>query len=419
MREQDTGPRAPTGVIPALSLLAVLGPMTTDLYLPAFPRMAADLGASAAQIQWSLSATLLGVAAGQLVFGPLSDAVGRRWPLMSATGIHVVASTAIALVGSAEWLVVWRLLQGLGAAGVSVLATAIARDAFEGRRLVQVLARLALLSGLAPVIAPLLGSLLLSAAGWRGVFVALAGYGLIAVVLCFATLPETMTSAGSRLKARQSVRRRYVAVLGDRGLVGGAIVGAMMVGGVFAYLSASSFAFQTTYGLSADGYALVFAVNASAFALGSQVAARALTRSSPRPVLRWALSAALVAGAGMGLMSLWEVGVVGFTVAAFVFLLAAGACLTTVQVVALQQHARQAGTAASVLGFINFGFASIVSPLSSTGPDRVLALGVLLTGLSCVALVSLRLLVTPALKRRERTPCSVPAVTCEDSRSSE
>ncbi|MFJ9707204.1 multidrug effflux MFS transporter [Streptomyces sp. NPDC101234] len=402
-----------------LSLLAVLGPLTTDLYLPAFPRMAADLGASAAQIQWSLSATLLGVAAGQLLFGPLSDAVGRRWPLMSATGIHVAASAAIALVGSAEWLLVWRFLQGLGAAGVSVVATAVARDAFEGRRLVRVLARLALLSGLAPVVAPLLGSLLLWAAGWRGVFAALAGYGLVAVVLCFAVLPETLTGGGSGPRDRSSVKHRYRAVLTDRGLTGASVIGATMVGGVFAYLSTSSFAFQTTYGLGADAYALLFAVNASAFAVGSQVAARALTRFSPQRVLRWALSAALTAAAATGLTSLLALGVVGFTVALFLFLLAAGACMPTVQVVALQRHGRQAGTAASVLGFVNFGFASLVSPLSGTGPDRVLALGVVLGGLSCVALVSLRVLVTPAVRSHEPTSSSVPAPDCEEARGCE
>ncbi|MFF0700026.1 multidrug effflux MFS transporter [Streptomyces tendae] len=418
-REPRAAPGALRNVVTALSLLAVLGPMTTDLYLPAFPDMAADLRASAAQIQWSLSATLIGVAAGQLVFGPLGDAFGRRGPLLAATGVHVVASSAIALIDGAEWLLVWRLLQGLGAAGVSVLATAIARDCFEEERLVRVLARLALLSGLAPVVAPLLGSLLLKAGGWRGVFVALAGYGLVAVALCVVAVPETLAGAGKQPEVRHSAKDRYAAVLRDRGLLGAAVIGAMMAGGVFAYLSASSFVFQTTYGLGADGYAAVFAVNASAFALGSQVAARALSRFASQQLLLWTLLTALTAATATALVALTRLGVTCFTLAVFVFLFAAGSCMPTIQVVALQQHASQAGTAASVFGFLNFGFASVVSPLSGAGEDRVLTLGLLLAALTCAALVSLRTLVTPELTRREQRAGSRPVPSSEDMRGPE
>lgn len=403
-----------TGVVVALSLLAVLGPMTTDLYLPAFPRMTADLQAGAAEIQWSLSATLIGVAAGQLVFGPISDAVGRRRPLLYATAIHVAAGTAIALVHSVEALLVWRLIQGLGASGVSVLAIAIARDVFDGRGLVRILAQLALLSGLAPVVAPVLGSLLLRAVGWRGLFLALAGYGLLAVAWCAAAVTESMTGTGAKPGHRGAARDRYRTVLADRALVGAAGIGAMMAAGVFAYVSASSFVYQDTYGLSANGFALVFALNASAFALGSPVAAWVLTRIAPRALLRWTLGTALLAAAAVASTSVLPTGVVGLTIAVFGFLLAAGMCMPTIQVVALEQHGTRAGTAASILGFINFGTASIVSPLSGAGDDRVLVLGTLLAALSCAAMLSLGLLVGPQLKRRARAPVGGPAPSPED-----
>ncbi|WP_432970229.1 multidrug effflux MFS transporter [Dactylosporangium sp. CA-233914] len=394
----------------ALSLLAVLGPMTTDLYLPAFPRIAADLHASPAEIQWSLSVTLVGVAVGQLLFGPISDSVGRRRPLLCAAMIHVAASAAIAVTSSVAGLLVWRLLQGLGAAGVSVLTLAIARDLFEGRRLVRVLAHLGLLSGLAPVAAPVLGSLLLNALDWRGVFLVLAGYGLLAMAGYAAALPETATGAGARPAA---VKDRYRAVVTDRALLGAAVIGATMAAGVFAYVSASSFVYQGTFGFSANVYALVFAVNAAAFALGSPAAAWALKRLSPQVLLRWALGAAFVAAVVLTTSAVLHAGAVGLTFAFFGFLLAAGICMPTIQIVALEQHAMQSGTAASIFGFINFGFASIISPLSGVGGDRILTLGVLLAALGCAATLSLELLVRPELKGRAHAAAGGPSPSLE------
>ncbi|XVU27887.1 multidrug effflux MFS transporter [Actinoplanes sp. CA-054009] len=396
-------PRRGPGTVLALSLLAVLGPMTTDLYLPAFPRMTAELHAGATAIQWSLSATLIGVAAGQLIFGPLSDTVGRRRPLLWATAIHVVASIAVAVSDSVAGLLVWRLIQGLGAAGVSVLALAIARDHFEGRRLVRVLAQLALLSGLAPVAAPVLGSVLLHSVGWRGLFLVLAGYGLLAALWCAMVLPESAATA-----SRPAAKDRYRTVLTDRALLGAAVIGAMMAAGVFAYVSASSFVYQVSYGFSANAYALVFALNASAFALGSPAAAWVLRRLSPQVLLRWALSVALLAAVAVAATSMAGDNVMGLTIAVFGFLFAAGACMPAIQVVALAQHATQAGTAASIFGFINFGFASIVSPLSGAGGNRVLALGLLLAAVVGAALLSLGLLVGPELRRRARVPAGGP-----------
>jgi DHA1 family bicyclomycin/chloramphenicol resistance-like MFS transporter len=162
-----------------LGALTALGPFTIDLYLPAFPVLEADFHTTAAMIQLTLTGTMIGFALGQLIVGPLSDKVGRRVPLLSVTALHVVASVAAALAPTLELLSVARVFQGAGAAAGGVVAAAIVRDLFGGRRLVVMLSRLALVSGVAPVLAPLVGSALLAVMPWRGVFVVLAVYGAV------------------------------------------------------------------------------------------------------------------------------------------------------------------------------------------------------------------------------------------------
>ena len=178
-----------------LGALTALGPFTIDLYLPAFPVLEADFQTTAAAIQLTLTGTMIGFALGQLIVGPLSDKVGRRVPLLSVTALHVAASVAAALAPTLELLSAARVLQGAGAAAGGVVAAAIVRDLFGGRRLVVMLSRLALVSGVAPVLAPLVGSALLLVMPWRGIFVVLAVYGAVMLVSAIVFLPETLPRA--------------------------------------------------------------------------------------------------------------------------------------------------------------------------------------------------------------------------------
>ncbi|WP_052206938.1 multidrug effflux MFS transporter [Sinomonas humi] len=390
--------------VAALAFLVVLGPLTTDLYLPAFPRMSEDLGATAGEIQASVSAALLGVAAGQLVVGAVSDSFGRRKPMLAATGLHVAASIALASVGSVDWMLALRVLQGFGAAGAAVVASAIARDAFNGPRLVGVLARLALLSGLAPVLAPFVGSLLLRMADWRGIFEALAVYGAVMMCVCAVAVPETLRPPRQESRAPvRSMLGRYQSVLRDRSFNGALLVGAMVCAGVFAYLSASPFVFEHTYGLDAGAYGIVFAVNASAFALGSQISALVLRRRPLFPVLGWALPLGVGGGLGGVVADVFGWGLPCFTVGMFIFLFSAGASMPVVQVIALQRHRLRAGTAAALLGSGNFSLASLISPLSSLDGGSPLAVGLVLIATSATATLALGLILrgraTPVLAR--------------------
>jgi len=199
-----------------LGLLVGLGPFTVDLYLPAFPVVAEELRASEAAIQLTLTATMIGFGVGQLVIGPWSDTVGRKLPLILATVLHVGASIGVAVSPDIEWVLVFRVLQGVGAAGGGVVAMATVRDLFGGQPLVRMLSRLALVTGLAPILAPVIGSQLLAVLDWRGLFLALAGYGILVTALASVFIVETLPPERRRVKGHSTTAQRYRAVLSDR-----------------------------------------------------------------------------------------------------------------------------------------------------------------------------------------------------------
>ncbi|GAB3399009.1 multidrug effflux MFS transporter [Schumannella luteola] len=382
---------SPAGVsyrttLAVLGPLVVLGALTTDLFLPALPDIARELGSDRQLAQLSVGAALIGVAAGQLVGGALSDQIGRRVPLLVGAGVHVVASVGIALCSDMATLLGLRVVQGAGAAAASVVAMAVARDLASGARLVRLLARLALFSGLAPVAAPFLGSGLLHAVHWRGLFVVLAVYGVLVAVLCAALLPETRDIHQPR--TRQLAR--YRAVLTDRVFLGAAVLGSMACTGVFAYVASSAFVLRDGFGLDADLFAIVFAVNAAAFALGSQLASRLVAATSPRRALVVALPPWLISGAALIVCEVTSAPVGGFLAASFAFLVAAGATMPVVQVLGMASHGARAGTAASALGAINFAAPGLLSPLTAAAaPGPIAALGVSITAAGVVGTIAL------------------------------
>ncbi|KSU54837.1 hypothetical protein AS029_07785 [Microbacterium enclense] len=379
----------------------MLGSLTTDLYLPAFPAITSELGTSRELVQLTVAASLIGVAAGQLIGGAWSDVIGRRVPLLAGTAVHVAASIGIALSADIGQLLTLRVVQGAGAAAASVVAMAIARDVVSGAPLVRLLARLALFSGLAPVVAPFLGSLLLYAFDWRGLFAVLGAYGVAVAVLCLIALPETRRAAPKPEPALQ----RYRAVLTDRVFLGAVILGAMGCTAVFSYVAASSFIFQDVHQLSSQVYAAVFAVNAAAFAIGSQVASRVVTRTTPGTALGIALPVWLAAGGALVVVDLTHANWVWLTVASFAFLAAAGMAMPVAQVLGMSTHGDRAGTAAAVLGAANFAVAGLVSPLAAVAaptPQAALGIAVMVTAtIAICACLLLRSRLTSASDRSD------------------
>lgn len=386
-----------------LGALTALGPLTIDLYLPAFPVIEGDLGVSTAVVQLTLTATTLGFAAGQLIVGPWSDRVGRRLPLIIATAVHVAASLGVALSPAVEWLFVFRVLQGVGAAAGGVVAVAVVRDLFGGLPLVRMLSRLSLVNGLAPVLAPLIGSQLLRITPWRGIFFFLAAYGAVVVVAAVLLIVETLPPARRAALGHSTTRERYRSLFSDRIFVGIAVIAGMTFSGLFAYLSSSSFLFQEVYGLDAQQFGLLFAVNSLGIVGGVQASAFLARYVGPQWILSGAVTVLLLAAAAIVVLDSAGAGLPGILVPLWIFIAACGFSFPCTQVLALANHGSEAGTAASLLGAVNFGLAGLVSPVVGLfGIASAAPMGIVM---GCTAVVSIVLLWTVV------RPWTVPALS--------
>lgn len=381
--------------IVVLGMLTALGPFTIDLYLPAIPALQTDLGITEAAAQLTLTGTVFGFAAGQLLVGPLSDRLGRRGPLIAATVLHVLASTGAALSDDLGPLMLFRVLQGVGAAGSSVVAIAMVRDLYDGLRLVKMMSYVALVNGMAPIFAPVIGSQLLLLTDWHGIFGALAGYGIFAFATAVLLLTESLPPERRPTNAPKLLRR-YALVLRDRVFVGLLLVGGLNFSGLFSYLSASPFVFQDVYGLNEQAYGLLFMVNSLGVVAGVQTSARLVRRFGAQ----WIIAAATIAQVFFALCIIagdqLHLGFWGTAIPLWFYICATGFNFPCIQGLALHRHGAQAGTAAALLGAATFGFSGAISPVvgllgvgSATPMGSVMAVCILL------AIAALWLVVRP------------------------
>jgi DHA1 family bicyclomycin/chloramphenicol resistance-like MFS transporter len=379
-----------------LGALTALGPFTIDLYLPAFPQIEGDLDVSTAAVQLTLTATTLGFALGQLLVGPWSDKVGRRLPLVLATSVHVLASIGVAFSPDISWLLAFRVLQGFGAAAGGVVAMATVRDLFGGYPLVRMLSRLALVTGIAPIAAPVIGSQMLLIMPWRGMFGVLAAYGVIIMVLAALFIVETLPPARRVEKGHSTLGERYRSLFTDRIFVGVAIIGGMTFAGLFAYLSASSFLFQDVYGLDPQAYGLLFAANSIGVVIGVQVSSRLAKYFGPAWILAGSTAVLLGSAIAIVVLELAGAGLLGTVIPLWLFITACGFGFPCVQVLALTNHGKEAGTAASVLGAMNFGLAGLISPIVGLfGIADAVPMGTVMAITAAVAIASLWFIVRP------------------------
>ncbi|MDQ1583686.1 MAG: transporter, family, multidrug resistance protein [Microbacteriaceae bacterium] len=379
-----------------LGALTALGPFTIDLYLPAMPALENDFGVSTAMIQLTLTATTVGFGLGQLIVGAWSDKVGRRLPLILATAVHIVACAGAAVSPNVEILGAFRALQGIGAAAGGVVAMAMVRDLFGGRPLVRMLSRLALVSGLAPVLAPVIGSQLLLVMPWRGIFWVLAVYGAFVLGCVSLWIVETLPKERRHDAGHATSGQRYKAVLSDRVFVGIAIVGGMTFSGLFAYLSSSSFLFQMIYHFDPQQYGLLFAANSVGIIIGVQSSSRLTKYVGPQWIL--AVTTAVMLASALTIVALDAAGfgLWGTIIPLWFFIAACGFGFPCVQVLALNSHGHEAGTAASLLGALNFGLAGLISPVVGLlGVDSATPMGAVMAATSTVAILTLWFVVRP------------------------
>lgn len=345
-----------------LGALTALGPFTIDLYLPAFPALEASLGVSEAEVQLTLTGTTVGFALGQLVVGPLSDKFGRRLPLILATALHITASLGAALSTDLATLGIFRVLMGIGAAGGGVVAMAMVRDLFSGYAMVRMFSRMALVNGLAPILAPVIGSQLLLIMHWPGIFYFLAGYGTLVIIAAILLVRETLPPE-LRGQSGLTAGQRYKLLFSDRMFVGLLMLGGMNFAGLFAYLSASPFLFQNIYGFTPQQYGLLFGINSLGIVAGVQTSSRVIKRVPPQWILACSTAWMFLMALLIVVFDQFGLGLWGVMVPLWFYILGTGFTFPCVQVLALSKHGAQAGTAASLLGAATFMMAGLVSPV--------------------------------------------------------
>ncbi|MFS0911585.1 multidrug effflux MFS transporter [Microbacterium sp. 179-I 3D2 NHS] len=372
-----------------LGMLEAFGPLSMDLYLPQLPQLAASLGTSEALGQATMSACMIGLGLGQLAAGPLSDRFGRRWPLMIGVAAFAVLSVLCAVAPSIEVLLLTRFLQGLaGSAGI-VVCLAVARDQFEGAELSRMLSLLFLVSGTAPIIAPVVGGQLARVMDWRGIFWVLGviGVGLFLVVVL--ALPETLTPENRHGGGLRVLGGHAAAVVQDRLFV--AVLCAAAGGGIafFTYLSMSSFVLQEEFGLSPQSFSLAFAGGALASIAGSQASRLVVRRWGPLRVYLGGISATLVATLVFLVLALSGTGVSGVVVALVAFMLCAGIGGPNGQTLALAHHGVRAGTASALLGMSTYFLGSLLAPIAAgIGGTTALTMAITMTAAAAVAAIA-------------------------------
>ncbi|WP_258725378.1 multidrug effflux MFS transporter [Cellulomonas sp. NS3] len=382
--------RLGVGLVLLLSALTAIGPLTFDTYLAAFPEIGADLGASTAAVQLTLTASLAGLALGQLFIGSLSDAYGRRRPLLGALVLYVLVSASIVLVESVAMLTVLRVVQGFAAAAGMVLSMATIRDRFEGVAVSKMMARLMLVVGVAPVLAPTIGAQLLRFGSWRLVFGFLAVVGLVLLVIASVALRESLPVEKRRTGGTRAALGSYRVLLTSRTFLGLAFLSATYMGAMFTYVSAATFVFQDGYALSAQEFGWVFAAGAAGITAGSQVYGALVGRFEPERILAWAVAAGVLLVVALLVVTAAGGGFWPVTTLLVLVLTTAGFVMPSAPAIALAANPQRAGTAAALLGALQFGLGAVIAPLTSVGGQpTALRMAVVMTGTILVSAVLL------------------------------
>ncbi len=390
--------RAYARLVLSLGVMVALGPLTIDTYLPALPALAADLGTTEAGAQATLTAILLGLGLGQLVLGPVTDAHGRRRVLLGGLAVHVAGSLVCATAPVVEVLMAGRALQGVGGAAVSVSVMATVRDLYTGTAAATILSRLMLVIGVAPLLAPSIGGLILSVTTWRGVFVMLATAAVLLALLGTTTFRETLPPERRGGLRPRSVAARYSGLLRDRTFMGLVLVAGLAFATLFAYVGSSSFVLQEIYGLSVAQFGVVFAANSVGLTLTSQLNPMLVRRTSSRAVLRAAVLVLALASTTLLLAAATGVGGLATVLAPlWVVLASCGLIFPNTQALALSRHGEAAGTAAAMLGASQFAVGGIAAPLVGLfgSGSAVPMAGVMATAAVLSALVAVRSLRAP------------------------
>lgn len=358
-----TTPAIPLGrLVVILGMLAAFAPLATDMYLPAFAQMSASFGAEDGAIERTLSVFFLGLALGQAIYGPLIDRYGRRWPMLAGIGVYLAATLLCLATDDLALFTGLRLLQAMGGCAGMIVGRAIINDLFDQREGARVLSLMMMVLTLAPIVAPLLGGLILTLAGWRMIFAFMLAFGALCAALVWFGLPETLPRERRHPISARSVFDGYAGLLAQRSFVVPALVGGMAQACMFAYITGSPFVFISLHGVSAQHYGWLFGLNAIGLIVSANANRVGLRRHGPATLLTWALAANVVCGIALValadsaqlavlLVPLW------FAIATLGFIGANSAAI------AMAASGERAGSGSGLIGVLQFGCASLVSSL--------------------------------------------------------
>jgi DHA1 family bicyclomycin/chloramphenicol resistance-like MFS transporter len=395
---------APAGgrlrLIVILGALTAFGPLSIDMYLPALPSLSREFGVSPSQTQLTLSACLLGLALGQTVAGPLSDALGRRRPLLVGLVAYALASLLCALAPSVGTLIALRFVQGCaGAAGI-VIARAVVRDMYSGVAVARYFAVLMLVNGLAPILAPIFGGQLLRVTSWRGVFVTLTIIGVLLLLATATGLGETLPAERRQSGGLAATLATFRRLLGDRAFLGVALSGGLAFAAMFSYISGSSFVLQDIFGVSAQQFSFLFGLNALGIVVAGQVSGRLVGRVAPRRLLATGLILQATGGVALLGTVTGGVGLVGVLPSLFLVVASVGLVMPNATALALAGHPRTAGSASALLGVLQYAIGAAAAPLVGIGGTRTaMPMALVIAALGVCALVTFTLFSRAAPRR--------------------
>ncbi|WP_044639893.1 Bcr/CflA family efflux MFS transporter [Risungbinella massiliensis] len=363
-----------------LSTLAILGPLNIDMYLPSFPDIADDLNARASLVQLSLTACLIGLAIGQVIVGPISDAQGRKKPLLVFIFLFALSSFLCALAPNIITLVVARFLQGFTASAGVVLSRAVVRDVFSGRELTKFFALLMVIISIAPMVAPMAGGaiLLLPSSSWETIFFFLGLLGIFIVLVVALRFKETLPKEKRIPSSVSHSVRTMGSLLKDRSFIGYALTVGFIHGGSFAYVSGTPFVYQGIYNVSPQVFSILFGMNGIAIIMGSFIIGRFGGIIHERKLLQTAVMIAVSATFILLVMTIIEGPLVTLVIPIFIYMTSMGMILTSSFTLAMENQEHRAGSASAVLGMIPLLLGSMVSPLVGINEETAIPMGAVL-----------------------------------------
>ena len=345
-----------------LGVLSAFGPFVVDLYLPSLPQLASFFETSASMTQLTLTTALIGFAVGQLLLGPLSDKFGRKKPLIISLVIYIISTVLIVFSPNIETMIVLRVIQGLSSAGSVVISRAIATDLYRGREMTRFFGLLMTINGIAPIISPILGSLLLEYISWKGVFVFLALIGVVVLFFCFR-LKESLSVENRLQGSIFATFSTFGVIIKNRLFMSYVGIESFLLGAMFAYIAASPFILQSFYGLSAFIFSLCFGANGAALVIGANIGGKLPNRQALAIGVLAFVVAALYTIAVLIIQPYWLFVEIGF----FAMLLLMGITFPAISTLAMESERQYAGSASALLGFAPFFLGGVVSPLVGIG----------------------------------------------------